>query len=450
LRPGNNGQIPGGRYRPGILSLGRKPYIPANNARGYTIPLQRHRGRTFNPWVYRFMRWVFGPFIRLIHRPVLIGREHVPTSGPGFIISNHCGTYDSFLISWFIKHEATAGIMTDEFLREGFMAYLFKQLGVVATRKFQTQTTPVRDLIRLVRDNRLIVLMPEGESNWDGGTLPTVSSTGKLFRAMKVPVYPVIIHNGYRAYPRWANWPRSAKVYVEFKPPLTFTPDMSDEEVAELVDRSIRWDAHVDDEPFPPGPMITFRPAQRITRLIFRCPSCGESDGFGEVKWKYLDCRSCGERWRVKADATLIHTLTREHRTATDLFREICKMPRPVRDFGAQGRGLIRTTGIPVSREVEYPHQESLGRFDCILREDRIDLLAVDGQEDITIMLADLRSLSNELKKKCQLRTDDEMYQLHFEQGSPLQWQIYVKDLLPHLDSGLIRPTDYVTGHATS
>ncbi|UCH10493.1 MAG: 1-acyl-sn-glycerol-3-phosphate acyltransferase, partial [Fidelibacterota bacterium] len=167
------------------------------------------------------MRYVFGPLIQIIHRPVLIGREHRPTKGPGFIISNHCGMYDSFLISWLIKHEATAGIMTDEFLRGGFMAYLFKQLGVVATRKFQTQTTPVRDLIRLVRDNRLIVLMPEGEANWDGGTLPTVASTGKLFRAMKVPVYPVILHNGYLAYPRWANWPRSAKVYVEFKPPLT-------------------------------------------------------------------------------------------------------------------------------------------------------------------------------------------------------------------------------------
>jgi hypothetical protein len=29
-----------------------------------------------------------------------------------------------------------------------------------------------------------------------------------------------------------------------------------------------------------------------------------------------------------------------------------------------------------------------------------------------------------------------------------LQWQIYVKDLLPHLDDRLIRPTHYATGHS--
>ncbi|UCD36884.1 MAG: 1-acyl-sn-glycerol-3-phosphate acyltransferase [Fidelibacterota bacterium] len=394
------------------------------------------------------MRLVFIPLIRILHRPVLIGREHMPSSGPCFIIANHCGTYDSFFINYFIKREAVAGIMTDEFLREGFMAYLFKQLGVVATRKFQTQTTPVRDLIRLVRDKRMIVLMPEGESNWDGATLPTVASTGKLFRAMKVPVHPVIIHNGYLAYPRWANWPRTAKIHVEFLPPFTCTPDMTDEEVATRVDEAIRWDAVFDDEPFRPRWVASFRPAKRITRLIFRCPNCGAAEGLEEIRGRFLNCRSCGERWRVRGDATLTNTRTGERRTATEIFRQICEMARPLLDFGEQGKGLIHTADIPVYKEVEYPHQELLGRFDCILREDRIDLLPKNSQEVITIMLTELHSLSNELKVKCQLRTAEDMYQLHFERGSPLQWQIYLKDMLPHLDDRLIRPTDFATGHA--
>jgi 1-acyl-sn-glycerol-3-phosphate acyltransferase len=365
------------------------------------------------------MRIVFGTLVRILHRPVIIGRENMPPKGPCFIISNHSGMYDSFILNYLVKHEAFAGIMTDEFLREGFLPFLFKRLGVVATRKFQPQTTPVRDLIRLVRDNRMIVLMPEGESNWDGATLPSVASTGKLFKAMKVPVYPAIIHNGYLAFPRWANWPRAVKIYVEFKPPLDFTTEMTDEQAAEMVDAAIRYDPLVDPQ-FAPKKIISFRPASRIIRLIFRCPQC---------------------------DSTLTNLRTRERLPASEIFRQICRMPRPVHDFGAQGKGLIRTPDIPVSRETEYPNYELLGRFECILRQDRIDLLARGSQNSISIPLIELRSLSNELKMKCQLRTDNEMYQLTFPRGSSLQWQIYIKDILPHLDDRLVRPTNFATGH---
>jgi 1-acyl-sn-glycerol-3-phosphate acyltransferase len=394
------------------------------------------------------MRLVFGTLVRILHRPVPIGRENMPTTGPCFIISNHSGMYDSFILNYLVKGEVFAGIMTDEFLRKGFLPFLFKQLGTVATRKFQPQTTPVRDLIRLVQDNRMIVLMPEGESNWDGATLPTVASTGKLFRAMKVPVYPVTIHNGYLAFPRWANWPRAVKIFVEFRPPLHFTKEMTNDQVAEMVDAAIRYDPLTADIRITPKRVFSYKPARMITRLIFRCPNCGDADGLDEIRGKHLVCYKCGEKWRVHGDSTLTNTRTRERRSATELFRQICLMPRPILDFGAQGKGLIRTPDILVSRETEYPHQQPLGRFDGILREDRIDLLSRGTQATITIPLDELRSLSNELKKKCQLRTDDEMYQITFKQGSSLHWQIYIKDILPHLDESLVRPTDFATGHS--
>lgn len=372
----------------------------------------------------------------------------MPTTGPCFIIANHSGMYDSFILNYLVKDEAFAGIMTDEFLRAGFLAFLFKQLGVVATRKFQPQTTPVRDLIRLVQDKRMIALMPEGESNWDGATLPTVASTGKLFRAMKVPVYPAIIHNGYLAFPRWAGWPRAVKIYVEFLPPLHFTAEMTDKQVAEMVDATIRHDPLKAGAKYPPKRVLSYQPARRITRLIFRCPNCGDTDGLDEVRWKHLVCYHCGEKWHVHGDSTLTNVRTRERHHATEIFRRICQMPRPILDFGAQGKGLIRTPDILVSKETEYPHYQPLGRFDGILREDRIDLLSRGNQDHITILLSELRSLSNELKKKCQLRTDNEMYQITFKQGSSLQWQIYIKDILPHLDQRLVRPTNFATGHS--
>ncbi len=393
------------------------------------------------------MRRLLAPLLRLYHRPVLLGRENMPRKGPCFIIANHSGLYDPFFINYHLRETPLAGIMTDEYLRAGIGAWFFRKLGVVATRKFQPQATPVRQLLRLVRDERMIVLMPEGESNWDGVTLPTVASTGKLFRTAGVPVHPVILHNGYQAFPRWATWPRPARVAVEFRPALEFTPEMSDGEVARLVDEAVQW--HPDREP----PELrwqgrwAFRPATGITRLIFRCPHCAVASGLREQRGRYLHCRRCRSRWQVTADAALVHLQSGDRQSTTAAFQAICRMPREAIDFGQQGLALIRTPAIKVFRETEYPGYRYLGRYDCLLRNDRIDLIPVARGETITLPLESLRSFSAELKVKLQLRTGTDLYQLRFDRGSSLQWQVYLKGLLPRLETGLVRPTDYAHGH---
>ena len=424
---------------------------------------RRRKKRTFSPWAYRFMRLMLVPLLRLYHRPAVIGRENMPTQGPCFLIANHSGMYDMFFMNYPIRHEALAGIMTDEYLRSGILPWFFRRLGTVATRKFQPQSTPVRQLLRLIHDQRMIVLMPEGESNWDGVTLPTVASTGKLFRSTQVPVYPITLHNGYQAFPRWARWPRPVKVTIEFHPPLHFTPEMSDDEVAERVDRAVHWHPLWEPEALRWTGRWSPRTASGISRLLFRCPSCGKSGNLQELRGKYLRCGDCSRRWRVTADGWLTDTATGERQFSTTLFQTICKMPRETLDFGPQGEGLIRTLNLPVYRETTYPGYESLGRRDCILREDAIDLLpaaatpfdklrvttatATATAKPITIPLADLRSFSAELKVKFQLRTEDHLYQLIFDKGSPLQWQVYLKGMLPHLEEGLTRNTDYANSH---
>ncbi|MFB0515152.1 MAG: lysophospholipid acyltransferase family protein, partial [Candidatus Neomarinimicrobiota bacterium] len=216
------------------------------------------------------MRLVLVPSLRLLFRPRVIGKKHLPVAGPCFIIANHSNLYDGFIINVFL-FEPTASVMVEEYFRGGFLAWVFKKIGLVPTRKFQPQATPVRELMRFIKDNRMIIIMPEGERNWDGVTRPTVAATGKLFRRLGLPVYPVIMHNGYLAWPGWARWPRRFKIVVDFRPPLQFTPDMTDEQVAEMVDSAVQWDPQRDMARYSDRVPNGFRPADGITSLIFRC-----------------------------------------------------------------------------------------------------------------------------------------------------------------------------------
>ncbi|UCH09317.1 MAG: hypothetical protein JSU61_08735, partial [Fidelibacterota bacterium] len=238
----------------------------------------------------------------------------------------------------------------------------------------------------------------------------------------------------------WAYWPRTFKIYIEFRPPLHFTPDMSDEEVALLVDESIRWNMDWDLADYKGRIPRGIRPASGINNLIFRCPDCGEEEGLQVIRGRYLDCNLCKSRWRVGGDSSLTNERTGERRTSTEAFRHILTFPREQRDFGPQGKGYIRALDVPVYLEVDFPKQDLLGNYDIIMREDRIDFIPVGEGDPISVPFDDIHSLSLEKHYRFQVRLKGRLYQMHLHgKGSAIQWEVYLQLMLPQVNHFLIR-----------
>ncbi len=385
------------------------------------------------------MRLVLAPLLRFMFRPRFVGRENMPVGGPCFIITNHSQAYDAFMVNLEFYDEPTAGLLTEEYFRGGFVTWLLRRIGGVATRKFQPQTTPVREIMRLIKDNRMVVVMPEGGCNWDGVTLPTIASTGKLFRRLGIPVHPVILHNNYLSWPRWAYWPRRIRVTIEFKAPLFFTPEMTDDQVARMVDQAILWSPDQGRTQFPPKVPRGFRPAAGITKLIFRCPTCGDDGSLREKRGRYLLCDACGSGWMVGGDSFLTNMDSGECRSSTAYFHRICALPRELRDYGAHGPAYLRALDLPVNQEIDSLHQTRLGNYHCLLREDRVELVPCGSGPPVVIPLEDIRTISIEKTYKLQLRTEQCLYQLNFGPTSALQWEYYLRCLQPALGSMLYR-----------
>ncbi|MCK4578036.1 MAG: 1-acyl-sn-glycerol-3-phosphate acyltransferase [Candidatus Marinimicrobia bacterium] len=294
----------------------------------------------------------------------------MPVTGPCFVIGYHAHTYDAFMANLWMHDEPTAGIITEEYFRGGLVTWALRNVGSVKTRKYQPQSTPVRQILRLIKDNRMFVIMPEGERNWDGITRPTVASTGKLFRRLGVPVHPFIVHNGYKAWPRWAHWPRRIQVTVEFKQPFIFEPGMTDEEVARRVDEAVLWTPDQDMPEYPATATNGFRPADGITKLIFRCPDCADDQQLRTSRGRYLHCDSCGTSWKVGGDSYLTNIATGDSISSTAAYHKICAMPRKLRKWEQFGEAYLLARDLPVYFEEEFPAQKKLGRFDCLLRAD--------------------------------------------------------------------------------
>ena len=273
------------------------------------------------------LRLTVGAFVKAFWRPVPVPPEAFPIEGPCFIYGNHSNLLDAFILNRFSRWGApTAGVMTMERFRGGPATHLFRNIGLLPTRKRMPEPHLIRRVYRLLDAGRPVVIYPEGGQRWDGRPMPWIEATAKLFVRCGVPVYPVRTHGSYLGWPRWAVYPRPARIKVEVLPPFTFdrrTP--LDEALARLkapIDTP-------DDAVFPEDarPSRAYRPAAGLSKLLFRDPFTDDPAPLYSPDGTTVCNRAGTTRLRMAPDSTLRNERTGERHYTGDLYA--CIRARP-------------------------------------------------------------------------------------------------------------------------
>jgi 1-acyl-sn-glycerol-3-phosphate acyltransferase len=362
---------------------------------------------------------------RVLWRPRLIGIENFPSEGPAFLYGNHSNRWDPFIINCFTRTmNPTAGVMTREFFRSEFVSRAFASVGILPTSKRLAEPFLVRQVLQLLRQNRTIVIFPEGGSRWDGTPLPWMEATVKLFVRTGVPIHPVKIHGSYWSWPRWADNPRTSRVIVEALPPFTFARDTPIDEATTILRAVTDFDESVESNSRPPS--RAFRPAAGIHRLLYRDP--WEDSGALSTSDGYIVRAGSSDRMlRMRPDSSLEDLSSGVIYTATELYRRIRSLPLVRGDDGA-----LLTDDVAVFEETEFPNLIPVGPGNVRLFDDRIE---IDLPTRRVIPLEDVIYCDIERNFKLQLYLrgrEIAMLQFSFmDAGSALQW----KDAL-----GRIRP----------
>ena len=365
---------------------------------------------------------------RVLWRPRLEGREHFPVKGPCFVYGNHSNRWDPFIINCFTRPgRPTAGVMTREFFRNKFLAGVFGGVGVLPTRKRIAEPFLVRRVLELLQDDRIVLIFPEGGSRWNGRPLPWMRSTVKMFPRAGVPVHPLRLHGSYASFPRWADYPRPAKVVVEARPPRIL-------DRAAPLERCIR-DLYAETD-FDDGdlakayrPTRAYRPAAGIHRLLYRNPWDGGGALYTDDGWIV---HTGSGTMRMRPDSTLVDRDGREHRSA-DLYAMVRALPVEP-DKG----GVVLSDDVDLSVERQFPDLEPYGAAIATLYPDRIAVRS--NTFDRTIELDRVGYCDIERNNKLQLYLADgseSMMQFTFARlGSPLQW----KDALERIRPEMVEP----------
>jgi 1-acyl-sn-glycerol-3-phosphate acyltransferase len=173
--------------------------------------------------IYRIMRALFIRFFRVLGAWEVRGHENVPREGAVLIAPNHLSFLDPPLIGcalrrpgWFMAKAELFSIPGFAWLIRGMHAYPVKR-GVVDRRA-------LKRTLEYLKAGQVVCVFPEGTRSASGELGPIEIGIGMLALKSGAPIVPVGIRGTDRMLPRDAKWLHSAKIRVQFGPPLPVSP----------------------------------------------------------------------------------------------------------------------------------------------------------------------------------------------------------------------------------
>lgn len=235
------------------------------------------------------VRLVLMPFFRVRTENLEVINGH---TGPMVMLGNHSAVIDPFVVGMFVN-KPIHFVVSDSQFRSRVFAFFLRLAGSIPKTKAISDLDTVKKIVEVKRMREVIGIFPEGQSSWDGHSLPFVKSTEKLVRSLKIPVVVAQLRGAYFSWPRWAKKPRRGRITVHFERILT--PEqirsMTVEEVGSAITQALTSDAYE----YQRGEGIEYEgsaQAEYLERALHVCPACRGISTL-QSRGRTLRCTTC-------------------------------------------------------------------------------------------------------------------------------------------------------------
>jgi 1-acyl-sn-glycerol-3-phosphate acyltransferase len=186
---------------------------------GFFLSLARPRATILIPMFWA--RVVLGG-LRLICgiRVQLDGREYLPRRGAALIASQHQSAFDTLV--WFTLLPRCCYVLKSELRRLPIFGAMIAPAGmIVVDRKAGAAALRhlVREAERAVREERQIVIFPEGTRGEPGRVLPLQPGVAAIAARTGLPVIPVVTDSGL-CWGRRAFRKQAGTIHIRLLPPI--------------------------------------------------------------------------------------------------------------------------------------------------------------------------------------------------------------------------------------
>jgi len=148
--------------------------------------------------------------------------ERVTLSGGGILAANHSSFLDPPILGIAIKRPLYF-FARSTLMKNFFMRWFFEQLNCIPVNREHLNPATFRRVTNLIKENKMMVLFPEGTRSPDGILRQGKKGTGMIIHYANTKVIPCYISGAGQALPKGAFFPRLKKIRVIYGDPIDFS-----------------------------------------------------------------------------------------------------------------------------------------------------------------------------------------------------------------------------------
>ncbi|MCB5911093.1 lysophospholipid acyltransferase family protein [Streptomyces pinistramenti] len=175
------------------------------------------------------LKAILGFVMRVLYRPTVEGREHIPDTGPVIMAGNHVTFIDSLFLSLVVKRPVYF-IGKDEYvtgkgIKGRLMAWFFTSSGMIPVDRDGGRggVAALMTGRRILEDGHAFGIYPEGTRSPDGRLYRGRTGIARLALMTGAPVVPFAMVGTDKVQPGGKGRPRIAPVTVRFGEALDFS-----------------------------------------------------------------------------------------------------------------------------------------------------------------------------------------------------------------------------------
>lgn len=178
-------------------------------------------GSTF---IYRLLKIILGPYLRVAYRVRIEGAEHFPDEGPVIVVGNHTSFMDSFWIPLAVPRRVVF-LAKSEYFESWKTAWFFRSLGMIPIKRGSRHLAEaaLQTGVEVLGEGGVLGLYPEGTRSPDGRLYRGRTGVARLAMNAKAPVVAIGLNGSREVMPKEARFPKlRGRVHIKFGAPMTF------------------------------------------------------------------------------------------------------------------------------------------------------------------------------------------------------------------------------------
>jgi 1-acyl-sn-glycerol-3-phosphate acyltransferase len=168
---------------------------------------------------YRVMRLIFNAVLTLWFRPEIVGREHVPASGPVILAPVH-RSFADFGFTSFCTRRKLFFMAKDSLWKNKWLGKLLLYLGVFPVHRESADREALQRAEEVLKRGEVLVLFPEGTRREGAEITDLMEGAAFLSARTGAPIVPIGIGGSDLSMPKGSSIPKPMKIEVVIGPAI--------------------------------------------------------------------------------------------------------------------------------------------------------------------------------------------------------------------------------------